>query len=173
MADYNHHIEFLTATILRWQHLLANDSYKQIIIDSLQWLHNEERCKIYGFVIMPNHIHLLWRINDKLARGEVQGALLSYTAHQFKKRLAEEDKAKLKNHFVGDADRNFQFWERDAMVKECWSESFLVQKLEYIHNNPCQQHWKLVEVPEKYQWSSAAFYQRGHCQFDWLTHYAT
>jgi len=172
VADYNYHIEFLTATILRWQHLLAVDKYKQIIVDSLHWLHKEERCKVFGFVIMHNHIHLIWRINDKHARGEVQGALLSYTAHQFKEHLRKTDRAKLNDYFVGDSDRTFQFWERDSRVKECWSEPFLLQKLAYIHYNPCQPHWKLATLPEEYQWSSASFYFSGCSEFDWLHHYA-
>lgn len=172
MLVYNYHVEFLTATILRWQHLLADDAFKSVITESLGWLALQERCKIYGFVIMPNHIHLLWQINNRLARREVQGALLSFTAHRFKEQLEEVNKRKLYNHFVGDADRRFQFWERDAMVKECWSETFLLQKLLYIHHNPCQPHWSLAIVPENYRWSSAAFYQLGKSEFEWLRHYA-
>jgi hypothetical protein len=34
----NYYTEFLTGTIYNWQHLLNNDKYKQIIIDSFQWL---------------------------------------------------------------------------------------------------------------------------------------
>jgi len=172
MPDYNYHIEFLTCTILRWQKLLTNDAYKQMIINSVSWLHKEGRCNIYAFVIMPNHIHFLWRINNTYARAEVQGALLSYTAHKFKEHLQDTNKAILMKHFVGDADRTFQFWERDSRVKECWNEPFLLQKLNYIHNNPCQPHWNLAALPEEYAWSSAAFYQTGKSSFDWLEHYA-
>lgn len=167
----NYHTEFLTATILRWQHLLSNDEYKQVIVDSLEWLCKEDRSIVYGFVIMPNHIHLLWRINNIHVRREVQGTLLSYTAHQFKA-LLKEDKRALSRHFVGDKDRAFQFWERDSLVKECWSDAFLLQKLNYIHHNPCQQHWNLAVIPEEYKWSSAAFYYTSTSEFSWLTHYA-
>lgn len=173
MPLINYHIEFLTATILRWQHLLEDDYYKQVIVDSLLWLNKNERCTIYSFVIMPNHIHLLWRIHNKFARREVQGALLSFTAHQFKDHLRENNRTKLFQHYVAEKDREFQFWERDAMVKECWSETFLLQKLQYIHNNPCQPHWQLVAVPEEYRWSSAHFYYNGKTEFDWLTHYTS
>jgi hypothetical protein len=38
------------------------------------------------------------------------------------------------------------------------SESFLLQKMEYIHNNPCQPHWGLSATPAEYIWSSARFY---------------
>lgn len=94
------HPEFLTATILKWQHLLKDDKCKQIIIDSLQWLTKQNRCKIYAFVIMPNHIHLLWKIADGFERTEVQGAFFSYTAHQFKKYLQHSDEPTLQSYFV-------------------------------------------------------------------------
>ncbi len=85
------HVEFLTATILRWQRLLDEDSYKRIIIDSLEWLIKQGRCKVFGFVIMPNHIHLLWRINEPFSRTEVQSAFFSFTGHQFEKHLRAND----------------------------------------------------------------------------------
>jgi hypothetical protein len=46
-----------------------------------------------------------------------------------------------------------------------------MQKLEYIHNNPVQGKWKLVEYPEDYKYSSARFYFDGSDAFDLVTHY--
>jgi putative transposase len=166
----SHHIEFLTATILRWQHLLADNKFKQIILESLAWLSKEGRCKVYGFVIMPNHIHLIWKIADGFTRQEVQAAFLSFTAHEFKKLLSDNKKL-LNEYLVNDADRKYQFWERDSRVKECWNESFLLQKLNYIHSNPCQPHWNLSQIPEDYVWSSASFYQTNDLKYSWLCHY--
>ena len=54
-------IQFYTATILEWKHLLKPDKYKQIIVNSLTFLVNEQRVKVFGFVIMSNHIHLIWQ----------------------------------------------------------------------------------------------------------------
>ncbi|MEI7802952.1 MAG: hypothetical protein WCI97_09930, partial [Bacteroidota bacterium] len=59
MEDINP-IIFYTATILEWKHLLKNDKYKNIVIESLQFCVADIRVLIFGFVIMPNHIHLLW-----------------------------------------------------------------------------------------------------------------
>jgi len=167
-----YHIEFLTATILHWQTLLADDRCKQIITNALQWLTEKDRCKVHAFVIMPNHIHLIWKINDALERSEVQGALFSFTAHEFKKYFKANYPQVLQKYYVADADRNYQFWQRIPMVKECWSHSYFIQKLEYIHYNPCQPHWNLVTIPEDYKWSSAAFYETGVTEFLWLKHYA-
>ena len=54
-------IEFLTVTCLNWQTLLKEDKHKQIILDSLAFLVNDERIWLYAYVIMPNHMHILWR----------------------------------------------------------------------------------------------------------------
>ena len=56
------HPQFFTATILEWKKLLTPDKYKDIIIHSLTFLVNNNRMFIYGFVIMPNHIHLIWQM---------------------------------------------------------------------------------------------------------------
>jgi len=50
-----------TATIYKWQHLLAEDKHKDIIIDSLKFLVTEKRIELNAFVIMSNHIHLIWQ----------------------------------------------------------------------------------------------------------------
>lgn len=49
-----YYTEFLTGTFLNWNHLLKEDIYKQVIIDSFQWLAKEKKCIINAFVIMPN-----------------------------------------------------------------------------------------------------------------------
>jgi len=50
--------QYFTATILDWQHLLKPDKYKDIIIQSLQFLVKEKRIELNAFAIMSNHIHL-------------------------------------------------------------------------------------------------------------------
>ena len=120
---------------------------------------------------MPNHFHLLWKISDGFERKDVQGALFSFTAHEFKRYLKKSDPFLLEKHFVNKSDRSFQFWEREPMVKECWTKKFFGQKLNYIHFNPCQPHWNLAGSPEKYKWSSASFYETGVKNFDCLMHF--
>ena len=52
-------IYFWTATIHKWYHLLMDDSLKYIIIDYLKILSEENKIAMYGFVIMPNHLHFI------------------------------------------------------------------------------------------------------------------
>ncbi len=54
--------QYFTATILDWHHLLKSDKYKDIIIQSLQFLVKEKRIELNAFAIMSNHIHLIWQI---------------------------------------------------------------------------------------------------------------
>lgn len=167
----NYHTEFLTGTIYNWNHLLKKDRYKEIMIESFNWLVKEKRCTTNAFVIMPNHFHLIWKISDVYERKNVQGAFFSFTAHQFKKALKSEDCISLDNHYVNKIDRTYPFWEREPFYLECWTEKFFMQKLDYIHYNPCQPHWMLVEEPQFYKWSSAKFYETGINDFEFLTHY--
>ena len=81
---FNQYPQFFTATILEWKHLLANDIFKHIIISSLQFLVKDGRVVLYGFVLMPNHIHLIWQIQDTHERASVQQSFLKYTAQQIK-----------------------------------------------------------------------------------------
>ena len=50
-------IYFWTATINKWQRLLEKDVYKDVIIDSLQYLTDNGKIDVFAFVIMPNHLH--------------------------------------------------------------------------------------------------------------------
>ena len=53
-------VYFWTSVIKDWKQLLKDDEMKMIIIESFQWLVNHELVYIYGYVVMPNHIHVLW-----------------------------------------------------------------------------------------------------------------
>ncbi len=68
-------IYFWTATIHKWIPLLDETINKQIIIDSLKYLSDKELITVYGFVIMPNHIHLIWQQNHLNGKETPKGSL--------------------------------------------------------------------------------------------------
>jgi putative transposase len=170
MDSFNH-IQFFTATILEWKPLLKKDKYKDIIIDSLKFLVKNNRVKVYGFVIMPNHIHILWKINDELKRQDVQRDFLKYTAQQIRFELIASHPELLKQFEVNAKDRKYQFWERNPLSIDIYSRKILEQKLNYIHNNPIQDKWNLSAFPEDYKYSSASYYIENEEYWDFLTHY--
>lgn len=101
---------FYTATIHKWNTLLSEDKKKQIVISSLEYLVKKKRILLYGFVIMPNHIHLILRIlKNELVKELPIGSLLKFTAHEFKKVLRKESPNKLSLFYVDEPDRDYRF----------------------------------------------------------------
>jgi REP element-mobilizing transposase RayT len=174
MADINfdYHPQFFTATILEWKHLLKEDVFKDIIIESLLFLKKKGSIVVYGFVIMPNHIHLIWQIQDGFKQDNIQMRFLKFTAQQMKFRLIDTQDIRLSQFRVNAKDREYQFWKRNSLSIDLWSPAVFVQKLDYIHHNPLQDKWKLAEYPENYKYSSALFYETGIDEFELLTHYS-
>ena len=58
-------------------------------------------------------------------------------------------------------NKQHEVWQGTFDVKECRTEVFILQKLNYMHLNPCNERWRLAEKPCDYEHSSAAFYQFG------------
>jgi REP element-mobilizing transposase RayT len=160
-------LEFTSASIYQRINLLHDNLFKEILINSFEYLSSEQKIKVYGFVIMPNHIHILWQLNSDYPRAQSQGAFFKYTSHQFLVYLQNDYRLKLFEVFKHD--RTHQFWE-EAYIKTCFTRSYTLQKLAYIHNNPCQAHWQLADLPHVYPWSSASFYELGDKKFRWLVH---
>jgi putative transposase len=124
-----HYIQFSAATNLWWKKLLQPDKYKQVIIDSLKFLVENERAKVYGFVIMPNHIHIIWKINENHKLEDVQRDFLKFTAQVIKADLAENHPNVLKIFEVNLKDRKYQFWERNPLSVDLYSRKVVSQKL--------------------------------------------
>ena len=160
---------YFTATNLEWKHLLKPDKYKNIIIDSLRFLVEEKRIKLFAFVIMSNHIHLIWQILSLLDPKAVQRDFLKFTAQKIKADLKKNHPGVLKYFRVDAKDREYQFWERNPLSVELRKHKVFLQKLDYIHWNPVKAN--LCRWPEDYMYSSANFYETGVDNWGFLSHY--
>jgi putative transposase len=78
---------FYTATITHWRKLLEPDKYKDILIDSLRHLVRSGKLKVYGFVLIPNHIHVLWELMELNGKEMPHASFMKYTSHQIQKDL--------------------------------------------------------------------------------------
>jgi len=161
--------QFFTATNLEWKKLLASDKYKELIVDSLRFLVKDKRIKLFAFVIMPNHIHLIWQMETGVDPVAVQRDFLKYTAQKIKADLRVFHPSDLPLFKVNAKDRKYQFWERNPLSIELRSRKVFLQKLEYIHWNPVRAGF--CDLPEQYAYSSAAFYETGFDTRGFLTHY--
>ncbi len=149
-------LEFFTATCLNWQTLLAWPKHKEIVLDSLRFLVAEKRIWVYGYVIMPNHSHILWRKQDEWVEKNVQQQFLKFTAQQIKFNMLQHHPLELENYRSTQADRLYHFWERRPYKATMFSREILEQKLDYIHYNPVKK--ELCSLPEEYHFSSAKYY---------------
>ena len=162
---------FYTDTIYGFKNLLYDDKLKLTLISSWQYLTENKLIEIYGYVIMPNHIHLLWNILQPNGKESPAGSFTKYTGHQFKKYLNETNVDLLQQFNSDKKDRSFQFWKRDPLAIPIDSEKIFYQKLDYIHLNPTTEKWQLAKLPEDYRWSSASFYENGIDEFGILKHF--
>jgi putative transposase len=159
-------IYFWTATIHKWMPLLNSDVNKQIIVDSLKYLSDKELITVYAFVIMPNHIHLIWQQNDLNGKETPKGSFLKHSAHLFLKVLKVN--GNLKYYEVNEANKKHEIWQRDSLGIEIYTREVAKQKIDYIHFNPVTGKWQLAKDDLDYYFSSARFYETGIDEFGFL-----
>ncbi len=76
----------------------------------------------------------------------------------------------LKEYEVEAVNKKHEFWQRDPLAVPLYSQSVILQKMDYIHNNPVSGKWQLSASSDVYRFSSAAFYLTGIDEFGILTH---
>ena len=162
---------FFTATVLNWKHILNPDKYKNIIIESFKFLGNKNRVRIFAFVIMPNHYHTVWRINENLEKSDFQRDSMKFTGQTILRDLKSYHKEIHNSMYVGAKDRKYQFWERNPLSVPLYSQKVVEQKINYIHGNPIKPKWNLAAEPQDYKYSSAGFYYKGKDEFGFLENY--
>jgi REP element-mobilizing transposase RayT len=124
---------------------------------------------VTGYIIMPNHIHLLlYYAGGNQSLNMLVGNGKRFMAYDIVKRLRQQKATKLLailQDAVQPIDRarrkKHEIWEDSFDVKHCRTESFVLQKLNYIHKNPCAGKWRLAESLVDYPHSSARFYISG------------
>lgn len=161
-------IYFWTATINQWQHLLLHNSFKDVILQSINNLSERGKVDVFSFVIMPNHIHLIWRLNEKNGKESPHASFLKFTAHEFKKMLIAQGEEKLMSYLVDAKNKEYEFWKRDSLATILFTREVAYQKMDYIHRNPCAGKWQLVADYCDYSYSSAAYYEKGIKSFAFL-----
>ena len=162
-------IYFWTATINGWQRLLHPDNYKDEIIGSLRTLSDRGKIDVFGFVVMPNHMHLIWRIKELNGKETPQGSLLKFTAHRFKKLMIYDGGyGALQPYSVDEHNKFYEFWQRDSLAIPLFTWPVAFQKLAYLHNNPLVERWQLARTADEYKYSSAQYYATDKDDFGFL-----
>ncbi len=101
---------------------------------------NYQLC-VYGYVIMPEHVHMLVDEPERSTLAQAIKSLKQGVARRLALRAEEP------------------FWLERYYDFNIWSERKFVEKLRYIHRNPVERG--LVTKPEDWQWSSFRHYLTG------------
>jgi len=149
---------FITSTIVEWLPIFTSKPYFDIMIDSLTFCRNEKKLQLFGYVIMDNHFHLIIT-GPNLTRTITD--LKKFTAKKVIEQLQVDRKEWLLNQLAYFKKRHktksyYQVWQEGHHPKLIESGDMLIQKLEYIHNNPVKRG--LVVQPEHWLYSSARNY---------------
>ena len=132
--------------------------------------------EVNAFVIMSNHMHLIWQIQKGYERDAVQRNFLRFVSQTIKRDLEKNHPKVLERFFVGAKDRKYQFWERNPLSINLWTKEVFIQKMEYIHYNLSAGKAGpvvagLCVYPEDYKYSAAKFCESGKDEFGFLTHW--
>ncbi|MGZ5051320.1 MAG: REP-associated tyrosine transposase [Methylobacter sp.] len=154
----NPHPHFLTATINHWLPLFTRPETVNIVLDSWRFLQREAGFRLYGYVILENHLHLI-AASDDLSRDMQR--FKSYTAKQIIEHLEQRRSTKLLELLAffkraHKQDATYQVWEEGNHPQIIESETVMRQKLDYIHWNPVKRGY--VDLPEHWRYSSARNY---------------
>lgn len=149
---------FLTSSIVEGIPLFAHPEIAQFILEGFHFLQESRNVEIYAYVIMENHIHLIAQ-NENLSRSFQR--FKSFTARQIVDYLKERNQKRILSQLSGAKLRHkdqsqHQVWQEGFHPKQITTPEMMVQKIDYIHNNPVKRGY--VDVPEHWRYSSARNY---------------
>ena len=158
---------FIKFTCIGWIDTFVRDSYREIFIDSVKHCQKEKGLLVGAWVIMTSHVHMIIGTQGKKIEDIIRD-MKSYTSRHI--RLAIEQcnyesrrdwmMWQFKNAGFRNSNNNdFQFWIQDNHPIQLSTPEMVVQRLNYIHNNPVEAGF--VSEPQHWKWSSAYDYCGG------------
>jgi putative transposase len=161
-----HKVYCWTAAIHKGYPLLEDDAQKEKIIDVLDMLSAKKLVSIYGFVIMPNHIQVIWQQHGFYGKEMPLATFMKSTARDLKRKIVQNG---LESQFkVKVANKKHQIWQRDAIAHELVSRRTMHKKLNQMHTNPDIEKGQLADTDSNYFFSSARYYKTGSDDFGFI-----
>jgi putative transposase len=131
---------FVTFCCYHRRRLLTTDERRRIFESALERVRRSYRLYFYGYIVMPEHVHLLV---SEAPQDTLADALKSL-------------KQGVSRRLIGDGDH---FWQKRYYDFNIRNYPQFVEKLRYIHRNPVK--LGLCERPEDWEWSSFRHYATG------------
>lgn len=131
-ATYPH---FITCTILHWIPIFTRIETTNIIFDSLKFLQKEDNLKIYAYVILENHLHMIVSSDDVLKtikkfKSFTAKEILKYLQIKNVKTILEQLAFYKKAH---KTQTTYQLWQEGFQPKLIKDEKMMIETINYIH----------------------------------------
>jgi len=152
---------FITSTVVEWLPVFTSSTYCDLLIESLKFCRGQKGLKLYAFVIMDNHIHMVCYA-ENLPR--LMQEFKSYTASRLIQSIEKSGNKRLLNDLAyfkrhDKSESRHQFWQEGYHPQAVTTEEIMNQKMEYLHFNPVRRG--LVDKPEYWRYSSASSFYGG------------
>jgi REP element-mobilizing transposase RayT len=168
VIPYNEGLYFITFTCYKWLRLIELTNAYDLIYQWFDYLKKQNH-RIAGFVIMPNHVHVMIDFSKtSKSINKIIGDGKRFIAYSIVQRLKEKNETALLDKLQkavtatgSSRGKKHEVWEESFDWKYCETADFAYQKLVYLHNNPCTGRWKLAKDAMAYEHSSARYYISG------------
>ena len=148
------HLHFITCSCYRRLPLLKLARSRDRFLSILEQVRQRYRFVVVGYVVMPEHIHLLITEPEIGTPSTVMQVLKQRTARALLPRRKRRDPRQ--GSLFDEAAPGRAFWQARFYDFNVWTGKKQVEKLRYMHRNPVKR--RLVESPEQWRWSSYRFY---------------
>ena len=155
---------FISFAVVHWIDVFTRDAYFSCITESLTYCRSHKGMEIYGYCIMPSHVHLIFRSKNNDPSGLIRD-FKGFTSRKMLKLIVNNAQESRKEWLLwffkraGKKNSNvtkMQFWQQNNKPIEIWSSEVFEQKLNYVHHNPVVSGF--VIDPVDYKFSSARNY---------------
>jgi putative transposase len=150
------HLHFVTCSCYRRLPLLRSARAKNVLVRVLGEVRKSYGFALVGYVVMPEHIHLLISEPAKGTPSTVLQVLKQRVSRELRRRPRKRAPTTQLRFAFGDAGELRQFWQRRFHDFNVWSEKKKNEKLECMHQNPVKRG--LAAHPTDWPWSSYSFY---------------
>jgi putative transposase len=152
-------LHFITFSCYRRRPLLGSRRARDRFLKILDEVRLRHDFRLVGYVVMPEHVHLLMSEPAKSDPSKALQVLKQKTSRALRGGRRKNLTGQLSLRF-GTAETDARaFWQRRFYDFNVWSEEKLKEKLEYMHANPVKR--ELVAHPKEWPWSSWSFYTKG------------
>src|SRR5665213_569182 len=150
------HLHFITCSCYRRLPLFASARAKNLFVQILGEVRDRYGFALAGYVVMPNHIHLLIGESANGTLSTVMQILKQRVSRRLRRKPRRKSAAQqLALPFPQMNSTLPQFWQPRFYDFNVWSQSKFVEKLHYMHMNPVKRN--LVTHPKDWPWSSFPF----------------